>query len=129
MLGIQIWALTVVVILVVGFVYCTYSTNSTNYISVDNFFVKHAVKNNPKFTHASIAPYYTTGYYLQYHCGRIVYVVKDTHMKSLHGAAIQNHVQDVCDAVGLERGSMMSEIKLPNTVIIKCKPGATIPKT
>ena len=125
MSGIQIWALTAVVILVVGFVYCMYRYR-TNYINVDNFFVKNAVKNNPAFTHASIQPYSTTGYYLQYHCGRTVYIVKDIHIKDLYGAAVQHYVEDVCYAVGLERGSMMSEIKLPNTVIIKCKPGVTV---
>lgn len=120
---IQFWAITVIAILVVGFVYCTYSTK---YISIDNFFVKHVVKNNPKFTHASIQPYYTTGYFLQYHCGRTVYVVKDIDIKSIYGAAIQHYVEDVCYAVGLERGSMISVVKPPNTIIIKCKPGVTI---
>lgn len=123
MLEIQIWALTAVVILVIGFVYYMYRTN---YIKVDNFFVKNAVKNNPAFTHASIQPFKTTGYYLQYHCGRTVYIVKDIDIKDLYGVAVQHYVEDVCYAVGLERGSMMSEIKLPNTVIIKCKPGVTI---
>lgn len=125
MLGIQIWALTAVAILVVGTLYCM---SSTKYIRVDNFFAKNAVKKNPNFTHASIQPYYTTGYYLQYHCGRTVYVVKDIDIKSLYGAAIQNYVEDVCFAVGLERGSMMSEIKKPDTIIIKCKPGVTTAK-
>lgn len=88
---------------------------------VDNFFVQHAVRGNSKFTHVTVLPYYTKGYYLQYHCGRDIYIVRDVTIDSIYGAAIQSIEDDVCWTLQLPKKSVVSEIVPPNVVVIKLK--------
>lgn len=117
MIGLQIYFL-VGIIIVLLLLYWKF--HKREYM-VDSYFIKKLMHHNEKFEYVTIKSYYSSGYYLSYHCGKNIFQVKDIKIDTLYGAKIDSLMDDVRFNLGIEKGNLYHTLLSSNSIVIKLK--------